>query len=214
MLFLAVLAIVQIVPVYGYADDDVDIIVSTDKASYKHGDFVTIKGSGAHSYTVFTTIISPQGEEIADLKFIATSNGDFSTVWIIPNGIEQGIYTIHVKDIIKKDQTTFQVGTVNRSQDVQQSSDTKLKIPEWIKGVAKFWISEQIDDRGFMQVIEYLIKNKIIVVPYAETPENLDMPEIPIWIKMNAEFWINDQISDDEFSIGLEWLINNGIIRV
>jgi hypothetical protein len=214
MSFLAVLTIVPIVPVFGYADDTIDIIVSTDKASYKHGDFVTIKGSGAHSYTVFTTIISPQGEEIADLKFIAASNGDFSSVWIIPNGIEQGTYTIQIEDIIKKAQTTFQLGTVTISQGVQQLSDTTLKTPEWIKNVAEFWIADQIDDEGFVKVIEYLVKEEIITIPYAEAPEGDAETQIPSWIKTNTEFWITGDISDDEFTIGLEWLINNGVIRV
>ena len=112
-----------------YAPDEVEIQVTTDKASYKHGDFVTIKGSGVHSYTVFIMIISPQGEEIAELKFIAGRNGDFSTVWIIPNGIEQGIYTIQVEDIIKKAQTTFQLGWENKeiTPIKNQFSMTSLK---------------------------------------------------------------------------------------
>ena len=110
-----------------YAPDEVEIQVATDKPSYKHGDILTIKGSGAHSYTVFIEIIDPNGKVITNLMFIAGNNGDFSTAWIIPNGIERGTYTIQVEDIIKKAQTTFQLGIVNMSQDVQQSSDTKLK---------------------------------------------------------------------------------------
>ena len=110
-----------------YAPDEVEIHVTTDKLSYKHGDILTIKGSGAHSYTIFIEIIDPNGKVITNLMFIAGNNGDFSTAWIIPNGIERGTYTIQVEDIIKKAQTTFQLGIVNISQNVQQSSDTKLK---------------------------------------------------------------------------------------
>ena len=91
---------------------------------------------------------------------------------------------------------------------------TKTNIPNWIKQVAEFWVADQIDDAGFVQVIEYLVKEGIINIPYAEAPEG-DVPaSIPSWIKTNAAFWVKGDISDDEFAIGLEWLINNGIIRV
>ena len=97
-----------------------------------------------------------------------------------------------------------------------EPSETKSKtnIPNWIKQVAEFWISDQIDDEGFVQVIEYLVQQEIITIPYAESPEDESAVSIPSWIKTNSEFWVQGNISDDEFAIGLEWLINNGIIRV
>ena len=87
-------------------------------------------------------------------------------------------------------------------------------IPDWIKQVAEFWITDQIDDEGFVQVIEYLVQQEIITIPYAESPEDESAVSIPSWIKTNSEFWVQGNISDDEFAIGLEWLINNGIVRV
>ncbi len=91
---------------------------------------------------------------------------------------------------------------------------SKTYIPSWIKQVAEFWISDQIDDSGFVQVIEYLVQQDIITIPYAEAPEGDAAVSIPSWIKTNAEFWVKGNTSDDEFAIGLEWLINNGIIAV
>lgn len=91
---------------------------------------------------------------------------------------------------------------------------TPAIIPSWIKDVAKFWIADMIDDEGFVQVIEWLVQNNIIEIPYAEPPEGEAAVTIPSWIKTNAEFWVNNRITDDEFAIGLEWLINNGVIRV
>ena len=88
------------------------------------------------------------------------------------------------------------------------------KIPDWVKQVAEFWIEDKIDDAGFVQVIEFLVKEGIITIPYAEAPEGEAATQIPSWIKSTAEFWVTGEISDDEFAIGLEWLINNGIIRV
>ena len=87
-------------------------------------------------------------------------------------------------------------------------------IPEWIKQVAEFWVSDQIDDVGFIQVIEYLVEQEIIVIPNAESPEAESAASIPSWVKTNADFWVKGEISDDEFTVGLEWLINNGVVRV
>ena len=98
--------------------------------------------------------------------------------------------------------------------EVVAKTSSKTFIPGWIKQVAEFWISDQIDDAGFVQVIEYLVQQEIITIPYAEAPEGEAAVEIPSWIKMNAEFWVNGKTSDDEFATALEWLINNGIIRV
>ena len=237
--FLAVFAIIQIIPVFGYADDDVDIILSTDKASYKHGDFVTIKGSGAHSYTIFTTIISPQGEEIADLKFIAASNGDFSTVWIIPNGIEQGTYTIHVEDVIKKAQTTFQLGTINISQDVQHSPDTKLKIPaeksklpDWIKNIFVWYGQGQISEDDVLGAIKFLVANQIIEIDVANQSMgmmNQDMMkqnmsfnvDVPIIIPMidgyhnrNMVYFVHTEVSDFAMANMMSKMINFPTLHV
>jgi len=93
-------------------------------------------------------------------------------------------------------------------------TSAKTFIPDWVKQVAEFWVADQIDDSGFVQVIEYLVQKEIITIPYAEAPEGEAAIGIPIWIKTTAEFWVKGNVSDDEFATALEWLINNGIIRV
>ncbi len=90
----------------------------------------------------------------------------------------------------------------------------ETEIPDWVKNVAQFWIDDQIDDEGFVQVIEYLVGQGIINIPYAEAPEGESAASIPSWIKTNSEFWVKGDISNDEFAVGLEWLINNGVIKV
>jgi len=187
--------------------------VSTDKSSYNYGDMVTIRGQGAQSYSISIQIISPAGEEITKVSTFKSRAGEFSTIWIIPNGLEDGIYTITASDSSQTTQTTITIETIT-PPPVTEQSKSKTNIPGWVKQVAEFWISDQIDDSGFAQVIEYLVQQEIITIPYAESPEGEAAVEIPIWIKMNAELWVNDKTSDDEFATALEWLINNGIIRV
>jgi hypothetical protein len=89
----------------------------------------------------------------------------------------------------------------------------EIVIPDWIKNNALWWSEDQIDDSTFIQGIEYLVKNQIIIIPLTQqkTSNSQDVPE---WIKNNAEWWAADQINDKTFVQGLEFLIKNGIIHV
>jgi len=198
---------------FGYPDDDVDIVVSTNKPTYNFGDLLTIRGSGAHSYTVIAEIVAPDGETIQELKFIAKTDGDFSTAWIIPKGIEPGKYTIHVSDVIKKAQTTFMIGTVTL-QPSQQSSESKTKIPDWIRNNAKWWSEGLISDEDFVNGIQFLIDNEIMNVSTESKMEQASLPFVPNWIKDTAGWWATGQVSDDDFINGIKWLVENGIIQV
>jgi len=89
----------------------------------------------------------------------------------------------------------------------------KTSIPDWVKNVASFWCENEIDDGSFVEGIQYLIDNSIIVVP--ATSENYGGPkEIPQWVKNNACWWSDGSITDGDFSYGIEYLVRQGIIRV
>ena len=90
---------------------------------------------------------------------------------------------------------------------------TQIIIPDWIRNNALWWSEDQIDDNTFIQGIEYLIQNQIIMIPSTQQ-ETSNSQEIPTWIKNNAEWWAADQIDDETFIQGLEFLIKNGIIHV
>ena len=93
------------------------------------------------------------------------------------------------------------------------SDDTSSTIPEWVRHNAAWWSQEQIDDNTFIQSIEYLIKNKIIVIPYI-SQEVQTSQDIPEWVRHNAAWWSQEQIDDNTFIQGLQFLIQKGIIRV
>jgi len=124
--------------------------------------------------------------------------------------VETALFSLDVGDV--EDEQPAQTSQPSKIPDTTQQ--TKTKIPDWVKGVAEFWVADQIDDSGFVKVIEYLVQQGIIVIPYAEAPEGEAAIGIPIWIKTTAEFWVKGNVSDDEFATALEWLINNGVIRV
>ena len=86
-------------------------------------------------------------------------------------------------------------------------------IPDWVRDVAAFWCDDEIDDSGFIQAIQYLIDNDVIIIP--ETQAGIGgTQEVPSWIKNNACWWSQGLISDSDFAQGIQWLIGQGIIRV
>ena len=87
-------------------------------------------------------------------------------------------------------------------------------VPDWVKNTAGWWASEQIDDSAFLQGIQYLIKEGIMIV---EIPTEIDSEateEVPGWVKNTAGWWAEDKIHDTTFVSGIEYLIGKGIVVV
>jgi len=86
-------------------------------------------------------------------------------------------------------------------------------IPSWVKNVAGFWCEFKIDDASFVEGIQYLIDNGIIVVPGTSESDS-GTQEIPPWVKNNACWWSDGSITDLDFAFGIEYLVRQGIIVV
>ena len=82
-------------------------------------------------------------------------------------------------------------------------------VPEWIKNNAGWWADDQIPDSAFLQGIQFLIKEGIMVIPSTETISSSSSQEVPAWIKNNAGWWADGQIDDSSFVLGIQWLISN-----
>jgi len=93
------------------------------------------------------------------------------------------------------------------------TAENQYFIPNWVKNNAGWWADGQIPDSAFVQGIQFLIKEDIIVVPATES-ETQGGSNIPEWIKTNAGWWAEGQIDDRTFANGIEFLINVGIIVV
>ena len=101
----------------------------------------------------------------------------------------------------------------NQSSLPSQPSGNSPEIPEWIKNNAAWWADGQIDDNSFVTGIQYLINQKIMMIP--ETVQGSgNSDKIPEWIKNNAAWWADGQIDDNSFVTGIQWLITNGIMRI
>ena len=88
------------------------------------------------------------------------------------------------------------------------------EIPAWIKNNAGWWATDQIDDSSFLQGIQYLIKEGIMVIPPTETSESSGSEGVPAWVKNNAGWWADGQIDDNTFVSAIQYLIKAGIIVV
>jgi len=89
------------------------------------------------------------------------------------------------------------------------------KIPSWVKENAKLWANDEMDNKTFVNSITFLIKEKIIILPFSSDPVKTPIDEIfPSWVKNVVGWWGNDLINDDEFVVVLQYLINHGIIKL
>ncbi len=92
--------------------------------------------------------------------------------------------------------------------------ESSASIPTWIKNVAGFWCNDEIDDTGFVEGIQYLIQNNVIVISTTDSVPGSSSQVIPAWIKNNACWWSAGNIADDDFTRGLQFLVKHRIIQV
>jgi hypothetical protein len=85
------------------------------------------------------------------------------------------------------------------------------KIPQWIKNNSAWWSDGTITDSDFLNGIEFLIQNNIMIIEQVNTTSS-STEEIPLWVKNNAKWWSTGLISDNDFILGIKYLIEAGII--
>ena len=113
-----------------------------------------------------------------------------------------GLITIDV-EVVKGGDTSFNA----------PATALIIEIPQWIKNNAAWWADGQIDDASFVTGIQYLINQKIMMIP--ETAQGYGgSDEIPGWIKNNAAWWADGQIDDNTFVTGIQFLITSGIMKI
>ena len=94
------------------------------------------------------------------------------------------------------------------------ASGQEAIVPNWIKNNAGWWAEDKIPDSAFLNGIQYLIKEEIMIISYTEMSASSQSQEVPTWIKNNAGWWAEDKISEVEFVNAIEFLIKHGIITV
>jgi hypothetical protein len=148
------------------------------------------------------------GEKIVDASGFSADMGHSMVKFDIPDDIT-GVITLQFENLNGSDLADAFFSVVVDRDDIEQTS-----IPTWIKNNAGWWATDQIDDSSFLQGIQYLIKERIMIIPPTETSESVSSQVVPTWIKNNAGWWATDQIDDSSFLQGIQYLIQKGIIVV
>ena len=121
--------------------------------------------------------------------------------FMIPEDVT-GIVHLNFKNL---DNNNFAKTTIPIVINRVTNQNNEISLPDWIRNNALWWSQEKIDDGTFLDGIEYLIKNNIIVIPQTEQ-ETLISQEIPSWIRTNAGWWADGTIDDETFVLGIEWI--------
>ena len=115
---------------------------------------------------------------------------------------------------IPPETATFTLNIGNSGAPSNGTSAGTIKIPTWVRNNAKYWSAGSIDDGTFAQGIQYMIKQKIIIIPPTSSGQPSSTITIPQWVKTNAGYWSKGQIDDPTFVMGIQYLIQHGIIHV
>ncbi len=100
----------------------------------------------------------------------------------------------------------WMVGQVVVGQGGQPTES--ITLPPILKIVAKEWSQNTISDFDFLQSVQYLINQGMLVVPHNTLGNRSSETAIPQWIKNNATLWANGSVSDATFASGIEYLFN------
>ncbi|MCV0412105.1 peptidase [Nitrosarchaeum sp.] len=86
-------------------------------------------------------------------------------------------------------------------------------VPDWVKNNAGWWADGIISESEFIQGVQFLIKEGVIVIPPTTVSEEKSQ-SVPDWVKNNAGWWADGTITDKEFVNGIQHLIKTGVISV
>ncbi len=86
-------------------------------------------------------------------------------------------------------------------------------IPDWIKDYAQNWATGKISDAEFMSGLNFMIQNKIIVIPNLDN-NSFSTDDVPSWFRNTAHWWSNGLISQQEFINSIKYLIQEDIILI
>ena len=161
-----------------------EIILSGNIANHKRGIPLAI------------TLTHPDGI-VQNFAAVLSSSGSYRAAFSINENSSPGVYKIQLSH------NGVNIGLV--------SFTAVQNIPDWVKDNARRWSSDSISDSEFIDGLEQMIEDMIIVSP---KENSISERVVPDWVKNNARWWSNDQISDDDFIKSLQYLVKKGIILV
>ncbi len=190
---------------------ELDIGIFLDKSQYRPGEIVnaTIITSKLLENNIVYWFEDSSGNHSEQISFV-THVSTFAIPHVLDINSLQGPWKIYVKHGTVESFVPFVIfGEPVSSEKIP----VDVFIPDWIRNNAHWWIQEQITDDDFATGLEFMIKEKIILVPNL-VPSDLSEAQIPDWVKNTARWWADGLLSDQEFANCIKFLVISGIIQV
>jgi hypothetical protein len=152
------------------------------------------------------------GKQISETSDVSSNSKEESNSYefFIPSDVS-GIINVKFQKLDDSKVANLEIPLIVDRKNVTTSD---YKIPEWVKNNAGWWADGQIPDSAFVQGIQFLIKEGVIIIPTTEQETSSESTSIPEWVKNNAGWWADGQIPDSAFVQGIQFLIKDGIIVV
>jgi len=107
---------------------------------------------------IYDLSIFHNGEKIDQASGVSNASGHNMIEFDVPDDVT-GIITLQFENLNGSDLADAVIPVIVDRVGVDQAS-----IPDWIKNNAGWWATDQIDDSAFVQGIQYLVQNGIIVI--------------------------------------------------
>ncbi len=165
---------------------------------------MTTNNDGTLEITIPRNLLDAKFESTDDIFFILVDGFETDYVEIETTST----YRTIVIPFFGGDSVVDIIGT-----DALNPFSEEPEIPAWIKNTAGWWADGSINDDAFVQAIQYLINEEIMIIPFTTQGVGTGN-EIPAWIKNTAGWWADGSINDDAFVQAIQYLITNGIMQV
>ena len=202
-----------------------EILAPIDGVPFSYQPSAVLKNSGTSTVDFTFYAMVDDGNELMDLNsFSASINPDQDfTLALTWNPQKEGKHTLifgvwnnlgEKKNLITP--VELDVNVISQDSSLEKSivDLEKEKVPTWIKNNAKWWAQGTIEDNDFVNGLQFLIKERVIIIPKSSSESSAKTNEIPDWVKNNAKWWSEELISDSDFVKGVQHLVNQGIIKV
>jgi len=192
--------------------------IYSDKESYNLGGTVTFSGN-VNKYDedrhLRISIFDSNNNFISTQKTSVNIDGTFSHSVTLNEKFSDGNY------IVKAQYGSSQATVEKMSFVINSNGDTSMdeqlstgQVPDWIKFTSGVWVDGNSSDSEFISAIQFLIEDKIILIPPTVQGSAGESNEIPSWIKFTTGVWVDGTSSDSEFISAIQFLIKEGIMKI
>jgi hypothetical protein len=188
-----------------------DIDIFLDKSQYRPGEIInaTVITNKLMEHNIVYWFEDPSGNLGEQISLVNYASNAFTIPHISEINSLQGPWKIHVKYGTVESFAVFGIS----GEPASEKTHNDVFIPDWIRNNAHWWIEEQITDDDFATGLEFMIKEKIILIPNL-VPSDSSEAQIPDWVKNTTRWWADGLISDQEFANGIKFLVISDIIQV